>query len=92
MFNGFHVSYELFCYDFHISMCFGQLGRSDLRHVTCAADLLEPESIASDCNLDIAVFDPRKRRYKAANGPKQGPIVASEGKSFIDLSDLFIFF
>ena len=73
-------------------MCFGQLGRSDLRHVTCAADLLEPERVTSDSNLDITVFGPRKRRYKAANGPKQGPIVASEGKSFIDLSDLFIFF
>ena len=73
-------------------MCFGQLGRSDLRHVTCAADLLEPEHLTSDSNLDITVFGPRKRRYKAGNGPKQGPIVASEGKSFIDLSDLFIFF
>ena len=73
-------------------MCFGQLGPSDLRHVTCAADLLEPESVTSDSNLDISVFGPRKHRYKAGNGPKQGPIVASEGKSFIDLSDLFIFF
>ena len=73
-------------------MCFGQLGRSDLRHVTCAADLPEPESVTSDCNLDIAVFDPRKRRYKAANGPKQGPFGILEGKSSIDLSGMFIFF
>ena len=73
-------------------MCFGQLGRSDLRHVTCAADLPEPANITSDSNLDIAVFDPRKRRYKAANGPKQGPFGTSEGKSSIDLSGMFIFF
>ena len=51
-------------------MCFGQLGRSDLRHVTCAADLPEPANITSDSNLDIAVFDPRKRRYKAGNAKK----------------------
>ena len=73
-------------------MCFGQLGRSDLRHVTCAADLPGPANITSDSNLDIAVFDPRKRRYKAANGPKQGPFGTSEGKPSIDLSGVFIIF
>ena len=73
-------------------MCFGQLGRSDLRHVTCAADLPEPANITSDSNLVIAVLGPRKRRYKAANGPKQGPFGTSEGKSSIHLSGMFIFF
>ena len=93
VYNGFHTSLDsihFFVMASTFLVCFGQLGRSDLRHVTCAADLPAPANITSDSNLDIAVFDPRKRRYKAANGPKQGIIgrVFNSGPGLYPSSEL----
>ena len=72
-------------------VCFGQFGRSNLRHVTCAADFLVCAEVTCWIGTQITVFDPLKRRYKAGNPPKQGLFRASEEKSFIDLLMMNIF-
>ena len=51
-------------------ICFGQLGLSDLRHVTCAADFLVCAEVTCWVGAQITVFDPLKRRYKAGNAKK----------------------